>query len=351
MKRYSKMFLSTLFLSAALVFMYGSASYVRAAFQDAEEEEYSEEYEEQYNALEAANKETDPVKSAGLLIEFIQKYPDSKLVPYAESSYQNLFARCSQEKKFQELETIAEQWKKIKPGDKLATALIANAAEALGHDEKYVQSMEEIYKQDPKVEYASALAQTYRKMKNDAKYIEWIEIVLKAPEYESNFRLRYELMNEYISKKNNAKTMEYAQATLKAADLVKDTSADTVKDLTLVRLNVNRIIGSMLFDDGKFADAITSFQKALKAEKYAEGYYWIGMCLWKQNNVDNAILAFAKAQLYGEKGSAADKEIAGKAKDRMEQLYKALHNNTTVGIEKQYRKAQELADDDLAKPL
>ncbi len=46
------------------------------------------------------------------------------------------------------------------------------------------------------------------------------------------------------------------------------------------------------------------------------------------------MLWYAKAELQGG-------EIAPKAKENLEQLYKALHNNTLIGIEKVYRRAKE----------
>ncbi len=84
----------------------------------------------------------------------------------------------------------------------------------------------------------------------------------------------------------------------------------------------------------KFAEAIKSLQQALRFEKHGEPYYYIGMCQWKQDLIEDAILSFARAELQGG-------DIAPQAKEKVEQLYKALHNNTTIGIEKIYRKAKE----------
>lgn len=61
------------------------------------------------------------------------------------------------------------------------------------------------------------------------------------------------------------------------------------------------------------------------------------MCQWAQDQIDEAILTFAKAEKQGG-------DIALKAKDKLEQLYKAIHNNTTIGIEKVYKKALETPD-------
>jgi hypothetical protein len=48
---------------------------------------------------------------------------------------------------------------------------------------------------------------------------------------------------------------------------------------------------------------------------------------------DEAPLSFAKAYLL--KG-----EVADQAKEYLEKIYKAIHNNTTIGIDKIYRRAE-----------
>jgi hypothetical protein len=82
-----------------------------------------------------------------------------------------------------------------------------------------------------------------------------------------------------------------------------------------------------------------AFRKAVEAERYGLGYYEIGRCLDKQKKIEEAILYYATAELLGG-------EDAPRAKARLEALYKALHDNTLIGIDKVYKKAKEL----LAEP-
>jgi len=305
--------------------------------QDSEEEEtgYSEE---EYAAWETADKEPDPLKSGAMLIEFIKKNPNSKLMVYVEGSYNRILSQCSEAKKYQELETLAEQWNTIKPGVAQTLAYIVTASEKLGHDEKSAQRLEELYKMFPEEgDYPYRIAQLYKKLKNDSKYLQWVDIILKLPKYESDFGLRYELMQYYTENKNMGKTIEFAQATLKAADLVKDPSEDLKKTLRAVRHQVNHVIGVTYYDQKKYAEAIKAFQNAIKAEKYADGYYWIGMCQWAQDQADEAMISFAKAEKQGG-------DFAPKAKEKLEFLYKKIHNDTTIGINKIYKKAEETPD-------
>jgi tetratricopeptide (TPR) repeat protein len=306
-----------------------------AAAAQAEAQEAEPEYsEEEYNAWESADKEPDLQKRGSMLIEFTQKYPKSKLMPHIEATYNKLLFECSNGEKYQELEILAEQWLKIHPRDFNTTAYLAKAAEKLGHDEKCVQCLQEIYQMQPSGSMAYNIAQTYKKMKHKSKYLEWTDTVFKYPDYEGDFKLRYDLVKFHADEKNFAKAAECARAAIKATDLVKQPSLETQEQLRAVRNACYHLMGMKLYEDGKFDEAIQSFQQALQADKYGEGYYYIGLCQWKQDKIDDAMLSFARAELQGG-------EVAARAKEKLEQLYKALHNNTVVGIDKIYRKAKE----------
>jgi tetratricopeptide (TPR) repeat protein len=305
---------------------------VQAQAQEAEPE-YSEE---EYNCYDGAVKEGDLQKRGTMLIECIQKYPKSKLMTYIDAAYKTLLFECSNNKKYQDLEILAEQWLKLHPDDLQTIAYIASAAKNLGDDEKYVQCLLKIYKIQPTGSLASDIDQTYKKMKNRAKYIEWAETVFKYPEFDSDFRLRYDLMRLYMDSNDPdlPKAAELARITLKAADLVKEPSGDTQEQLRMVRRACYHTIGMSLFEKDQFAEAVKALQQAINVEKYGEGYYYIGLCQWKQDKVEDAMLSFARAEMQGG-------EVAGRAKEKLEQLYKAIHNNTLIGIDKIYKRAKE----------
>jgi len=325
------------FFSIPVVSRAGTEVQQREAAAQAEEEESSPEYIEQYEAWNKADKEPDIQKSGTMLIQFLEKYPHSELWKYAESSYNSLMFKCSNEKQYQDLETLAEEWLKLHPGDLPTIANIATASKELGHNEKWIQNLIEIYKIQPTGSLANEIAQAYKKANNKSKYLEWIQTSLGYPEYESDFKTRFELMQMYVEEKSFSKAIEYAEATLKAADLIKNPSAETRAAIPKVRHACYDVIGRIRMEQDKPAEAIKSFQQALKVEKYSEGYYRIALCLHKQNRVEDALLWYARAEEQGG-------DYAAKAKERLEQIYKAMHNNTLIGIEKIYKKAKEQAD-------
>jgi hypothetical protein len=220
MKRSSKLFLFALlalaaaFFPSAVIGLANAESQQQKPAAQVEAQEPEPEYsEEEYNAYESASKEADLEKRGAMLLEFIQKYPKSKLMSYIESAYKTLLYECSNQQKYQQLEPLAEQWLKLHPNDIQTIAYIAEAAEKLGHDQKCVECLEEIYKMEPSATMAYNILQTYKKMKNQAKYLEWAEKIFKMPEYEADFMLRYNFVQKYAEAKNYAKAAEYAQLT------------------------------------------------------------------------------------------------------------------------------------------
>jgi len=336
MKGISKLFLMVMLAVA-------TGLYAGIVIAHAEEPAQAQEPEEtpyddvEYGAYEAATKEPDLEKRGTLLLQFIEKYPKSALMPHIVAGYDGLLQECSTTKNYNLLEAHAEKWLKLHPNDVRTLAFIAEATNNLQKYERCVECMEEIYKMQPSPTLAKDIYGGYQKTKNLAKQIEWAERLFKMPEFDSDFALRYEFVTRYIGSNNIPKAAEYAQLTLKATDHVKNPDAKTQEQLRAVRRACYHVIGTNLMEKDKYADAIAAYQMALKAERYGEGYYYIAQCQENLEQVDNAIVTYAKAETVG----GESPELAPKAKARLEQLYKALHNNTTIGIDKAYRKAKE----------
>jgi tetratricopeptide (TPR) repeat protein len=159
------------------------------------------------------------------------------------------------------------------------------------------------------------------------------------PEFNSDYMLRFEYVKKFSESNNLPKAAEYGQLTLNSVDLAEHKDAQTEEQLRKVRRACYHVIASNLMEKGNFVPAISAFKLAIKAERYGQGYYKIAMCLENQKNVEEALLYYAVAEAMGE-------EDAPKAKARLEVLYKALHNDTLIGIDKVYKRAKEI----LAEP-
>jgi tetratricopeptide (TPR) repeat protein len=311
------------------------------AFYQEEEEMTPEEYEaynEQYEAYMAATEEQDPLKRGEMLIEFLKKYPNSKdFESYVVDAYNQLLFSCAQDEKYQELEVLSEKWLERNPDDIQTIGLAASAAIKLKDNEKSLKYLQKIYEKEPTVDRALLIAQIYDEMGNFEKYVEWCEVVFTYPEYSVDYTLRYNLVQRFLEKKDMARAGTYAKKTLEVLDAAEKPDAETQKKFRTIRRNCYHILALNLFEQEKYKEAIKCFKDALNNEKYQEGFYYIGECYWRLTDPETAPDWFGAAELMGG-------PLTKLAKENKEKLYKPLHNETLVGIEKVNQRAQAILD-------
>jgi tetratricopeptide (TPR) repeat protein len=208
----------------------------------------------------------------------------------------------------------------------------------LGKYQRCGECLEVVYASLPSSKLARQIDVCYQKANNRAKYIEWADKLFTMPEFDSDYMLRQDCMLLFYNDNKLSKAAEYAQLTLKAADLAKAPDAVTQEQLRKVRRASYHVIASSLMGQGKYSEAIPAFEKALQAERYPEGYFGIALCYDNAKKIEEALLYYAVAELMGGGDSS-------KAKTRLETLYKAIHNDTLIGIDKIYGRAQKVLDE------
>ena len=293
--------------------------------------------EDEHTAYYYATQEPDPEKRAVKLIDFNKTYPQSKLGVYVRNTYMEMLESLHREKKNDLVVSIGEKWLAVYANDRNACAFVGDASMRLGKYQRCGECLEIVYGFMPSPKLARQIQVCYQKSDNRAKFIEWAEKLFTMPEFDSDYMLRQDCMMLFYNDNNLSKAARYAQLTLKSADMVQAPEPDTQEQLRKVHRACHHVIASSLMDQAKFTDAISEFEKALEAEKYAQGYYGIALCYDNDKQIDEAILYYAVAELMG--GGEAPK-----AKVRLDTLYKAIHNDTLIGIDKVYSKAQKFID-------
>ncbi|MEJ2112089.1 MAG: hypothetical protein P8Z37_19725, partial [Acidobacteriota bacterium] len=336
--RYSRSLITLIALITALLSISGIHAYGAALFQDEVEEEMTqEEYEAhvaQTDAYMAAINEEDPLKRGDMLLEFFDKYPEADLIEsHVKPAYTVLMAECYQNQKYEALEILAEKWLKLFPGNKQTISFAATAAAQLGHNDKYLKYLLVLYNMEPNAATARVIAQLYDQQGDFEKFVEWSEICFQYPEYKVDYTLRYEILTKYADAGDVAKATEYARKTLDVLGSAEKPDAAGQKTMQTIRRECNHIIAINSYEAGKYQEAITYFDRALKIEKFQDGFYYIGQCYWKLGDPEKAHDYFAAAEILGG-------NITAQAKEHKEQLYKALHNDTLIGIEKVHKRAQ-----------
>ena len=341
-----------LFLSAAALLAFGipcgaqqPTPKKKPVVQPAQQEPQEEYTEEEFDAYEKADKEADLDKRGPGLLAFMDKYPNSKLKTYIVTDYQRLMYDRHQAQAWAKLLPLAEAWLKYYPDDLQSVVYIAESAHALGQDQKYIEYALKIYSAKPDCDLAASMANSYLKIGDKAKSEEWTLKLFACPAYDGNYGIRMNFLRKYLEEKKLDKAADYAGQSLKALDLAKKpddkSEADWRKEKTDIFAFCNRIIGLNYYEKQKYAEAIKALEKVIKVKKDSESYYYIGMCQWKidqatNEDVSDAILSFALAIRCG------GGEKAEEAKTHLEDLYKAIHNKTLIGVEKVYTKAERV---------
>lgn len=309
--------------------------YPKSALMDAPDYAEIRAIEEEYHAFHAAGQEPDYDKRAEKLIEFLQKHPGSTLAGNIDYEYSKMLKEVSRDKKYDLAESLGERWLKIHTNDKETYALVAEATMNLKKYQRCAECLEEIYRMEPIPDLAREIHATYQRTENLSKQLEWADKLFKMPEYDSDYMLRYEYVMKFSKSNNLSRAAEYSRLALRSADLVDTRDTQTEEQLRKVRRACYHVIASNQMEQGNYVAAVSAFKQAVKAERYGQGYYKIAICLENQKHVEEALLYYALAETMGE-------EDAPKAKTRLEVLYKALHNDTLIGIDKVYRKAREM---------
>jgi len=295
--------------------------------------------EEEYEAYDKANKEPDLDKKLELLNGYIAKYPQSKLMSYITTAYENLMGEYANGEKWDKLLPAAEGWLKTNPDSELTMKYAAAAAQKLGNHQKFLDYALKIYEKTPDGTWAYSIYEAYRNLKNEPKQLEWAEKIFSYDEFKGEFPLRMQFVDKYLKSKEYSKAADYAQKALASVEAAKKpdavSAADWNKQLRSVRRACYFTRGINYYENQKnYEAAIKEFQNAVNVEKFSDGYYYMGHCYWKLNQLEEAIDAFGKANVLGG-------ELADQAKEYLEKLYKSLHNNTLVGVDKVYTRAKQ----------
>jgi tetratricopeptide (TPR) repeat protein len=306
---YKKSFIISIALVAMLLPI--SKSHAAALFQDNQEEVFTgtqEEYDAlvaQTDAYMAAINEQDPLKRGEMLREFFTKYPKSDLIEsHVKPAYLALMGECYQNEKWADLETLAEKWLEMFPNNQQTISFAATAALKLQHNDKYLKYLLVLYNMEPTAGGARAITQLYDQKGDFDNFVKWAQTCFTYPEYSVDYTLRYQILTKYADAGNTAKATEYAKKTLEVLDKAPKPDAAGQKTMLTIRYECDHIIA---------------------------------LSYWRLGDPEKAHDYFAAAELLGG-------NITQQAKQHKEDLYKTLHNNTLIGIEKVHKRAQAIID-------
>jgi tetratricopeptide (TPR) repeat protein len=197
---------------------------------------------------------------------------------------------------------------------------------------KAAEVLEKMYAKNPDKNLLFELAKIY-KLFNKDKYLEFGQKIIAEVPIEQSFATAFELVPEYIQKQDMKTATELLT---KVLNVYGDKAPPNVQEAAwnASRAWAYNVLASVALSSKDYPKAVELFEKVVKFDpKQEAAYYYIGQSKWRMKEHEGAINAFAKCVVLGGANSA-------KAKQPMEDLYKALHNNTLDGLDKVLEKAK-----------
>lgn len=291
--------------------------------------------EQEYRAYYALLGEPDGEKRAAALFEFLARSPDSGFAARAGDDFLAALNSLYQDGKYEAVFELGERWLQGSPADVKVSSFAGNAALQLGRHEECARRLEPVYAAEPAPPLARQILACHMHADDAKRTVAWAEKIFAMPEFAGDYALRYDLATRFYAARDLERAARYARLALESIDRSPQSGGENAEQTrNLVRV-CRHIVAASLAEQGDHAAAVAEYEKALASEKYAEGFYGIGLSLDSAKDIEAALPYYAAAELMGG-------PVAPRAKERLEIVYRTLHNDSLVGIDKVYRKARSL---------
>lgn len=294
------------------------------------EGEYTkEEYEEFQKHL---NNPDLKARGEGL-IQFIKAHPKSKLAEYGMKVIPSILPQLYEQKNMDGLASVAESFLELKPDDLAALGYSVEASYTEKNYDKAVKYGEILYEKKPTVQIAQLLAQSYDQLKNESKFAVYAEKCSAELSAKDGFYYSVKLAHYYVSaRKDVARSAQHFQRVLSAygEEVPPGYNATSWGQEKAFAYS---IVGRSAFDKKQYGAAVAAYNNSLRLFKQNdEAFYYLGMSYWGAGDTFNGLKSFAK-------GYSLNKPYAKMCRERMEILYKGLHNGSLEGLDAVVRAA------------
>jgi tetratricopeptide (TPR) repeat protein len=283
---------------------------------------------------EIKQKETDPQKRADALVAWVSAHPRAtRAIAYAAAYYDEV-VRVALKSDPQRALAMIQTFQNAAPANTSLIALQMSAYYQTKNWAKAAEIGEKIYADKPSAGLANDLANIYQQAGNSDKYIFYAEKVLADVGIEKGYAIALQIANVHIQKKEMTKALPLlAQLMTAYGDKVPQGIQEPNWNQT--RAFAFGVMAADSYAKKDLAKAIELYERVTRfAPKTEDAWYFIGMARWQGKDQKGAIEPFAKAYVIG------GKLYSQKAKDNMEQLWKAEHNGSLDGLDAVIAKAK-----------
>ena len=341
---------------AALILMFcGTATF---ALQEKLSPLSDYQYKKDFAQYDTFKKETDTQKRADLLIGFVKEHPISRMLLYATTDYvecvKPLLAKNDFAKSISMLESlwsilptaktvqdaalpagVEDFLKDLLNSQKLIVSTMAGAYYQSQNWPKAAETVEKLYELTPDKATLPLLADIYLKMQNVDKYLaNGQKILAEFPmDQPQGYTTAIQMAQVYIQKQDANSAIDLLS---KVMDVYGDKAPPNIPEAqwNATRAFAYSVIASGIYTKKDYPKAMELYEKVVKFDpKHQDAYYYIGMSKWQTQNPEGAIESFAKCVVL-------NGQLAKRAQQYLEQLYKARHKDTLDGIDEVMTKAK-----------
>lgn len=296
-----------------------------------------EEYRVQYSVYDAARNEKDVDKRAAAYLDFLKRFPNSKLEEYVVGEYKQLMQDAYDSKETERLVKLGEDFLAAKPGDVASLYFLANGLFNTAQWSRAINYAEQLHEvaDNAQVKSQSVFILAFAALRsNDTdRLMKYGDEACANLQPKDCYAVRIEQMRIALSQKRQSMAAQYAKKALEGIQAVAATNQDPAvkKYIDENRLRALWLLGEQDWEKERWQSAMSNYQAVLKyaheRELRSEMFYKIGMCLWRMGKTDTAMEVFARGSLTGPNPHAKE------CRRHLETLYKAGHNGSTAGIE------------------
>ncbi len=316
-------------------------------------------YKKDFARHEEIKKETNVQKRADLLKAFVKERPISRMLLYVTSDYLECLKPHINNKDWAKLIPAYESFLALLPSEKsvrsqadvipvgledflkkqlapsklLIQRGLLTAYYQSNNFAKAAETAERVYAAAPEKDMLPLLTDIFLKTQNNDKYLNYGQKLLDATPINQSYGTALQMADIYMKK----------QQTDKAIDLLGKVmsvfSEKVPPGLQEASWNATRafyygVVAAKAYEAKNYNKALEQFRTVVRFDpKRDDAYYFIAMSLWQNGDQQGAIPYFAKSVVL-------NKQYAAKARQHLEQLYKAEHSNSLDGLDEELAKAK-----------
>jgi tetratricopeptide (TPR) repeat protein len=283
-------------------------------------------------------KETDPQKRADALLAWVKDHPKStRAIAYAAAYYGEVVLGVIKSGDSQKGLAMIQTFQAAAPADASLVSLQMTAYYQAKNYAKAAEIGEKLYAEKPNADMEATLYQLYVAIPNTDKALVYGEKVVAANPIEKSYSVALYLAQVYYQKKNAEKAVHYFSQVMNVyGDKVPPGFQEAAWNTT--RAGAFTVLAADAYTKKDFAKAMELYDKVTKYapstdEAACQAWYYIGMAKWQNKDQKGAMEPFARAYVIG-------KSMSPKAKDNLDNLWKAEHNNNLDGLDAIIAKAK-----------